>query len=204
MSINNLTTPNTSRDQHERHDSGETKIFGLWIYLMSDCILFGCLFATYAVLKSGTAGGPSGKEIFDLRTVLLETFLLLCSSMLYSMAFIATKTGRASKVNGLLLPTFVFGLGFLAIEIHEFYNLISEGFGPDRSAFLSSFFALTATHGLHVLFGLAWIIIVMIRLVQRGLTEANQTDLICLGLFWHFLDLIWIFLFTLVYLMGAS
>ncbi len=183
--------------------TGETKVFGFWIYLMSDCILFASLFATYAVLVNGTAGGPSGKDIFDLKFVLVETFLLLFSSITYGMAMIAMNKGKVGGVNTWLFLTFLFGLGFVAMEIYEFHHLIAEGFGPDRSAFLSSFFALVGTHGLHVTSGLIWIIVLMIQVSKFGLTATNKTRLMCLSLFWHFLDVVWICVFTVVYLLGV-
>jgi len=203
MSTNTLITPNASHAEHGHHDAGETKVFGFWIYLMSDCILFACLFATYAVLANGTAGGPAGKDIFELKFVLAETFLLLFSSITYGMAMIAMKKGKVGGLNIRLFLTFLFGLGFVAMEIYEFHHLIAEGFAPDRSAFLSSFFALVATHGLHVSIGLIWITIMMIQLSQRGLTSTNKIRLMCLSLFWHFLDVIWICVFTVVYLLGV-
>ncbi|KFD10543.1 cytochrome o ubiquinol oxidase subunit III, partial [Serratia sp. CY66160] len=170
---------------------------------MSDCILFASLFATYAVLVNGTAGGPSGKDIFDLKFVLVETFLLLFSSITYGMAMIAMNKGKVGGVNTWLFLTFLFGLGFVAMEIYEFHHLIAEGFGPDRSAFLSSFFALVGTHGLHVTSGLIWIIVLMIQVSKFGLTATNKTRLMCLSLFWHFLDVVWICVFTVVYLLGV-
>lgn len=179
------------------------KVFGFWIYLMSDCILFAGLFATYAVLVNGTAGGPTGKEIFDLKFVLVETFLLLFSSITYGMAIGAMNKGSVGGVNVWLLLTFLFGLGFVSMEVYEFHHLITEGFGPDRSGFLSSFFALVGTHGLHVTAGLTWIVVMMIQISKFGLTAANKTRLMCLSLFWHFLDVIWICLFTAVYLLGV-
>ncbi|EEP99833.1 Cytochrome o ubiquinol oxidase subunit 3 [Yersinia ruckeri ATCC 29473] len=170
---------------------------------MSDCILFATLFATYAVLVNGTAGGPTGKDIFDLNFVLVETFLLLFSSITYGVAMLGMNKGNKNQVNIWLGMTFLFGLGFVAMEIYEFHHLIAEGYGPDRSAFLSSFFALVATHGLHVTTGLVWIIIMMIQVAKRGLNPTNQTRLMCLSLFWHFLDVVWICVFTVVYLLGA-
>ncbi|CPR13910.1 Cytochrome O ubiquinol oxidase subunit III [Brenneria goodwinii] len=178
-------------------------MFGFWIYLMSDCILFASLFATYAVLVNGTAGGPTGKDIFELPFVLVETFALLFSSITYGMAMIAMNKGNKSQVNVWLGLTFLFGLAFIAMEIYEFHHLIAEGFGPDRSAFLSAFFALVGTHGIHVTSGLIWIIIMMVLVSSRGLTAVNKTRLMCLSLFWHFLDVVWICVFTVVYLMGA-
>lgn len=203
MSTESLTHHNLAHVEHEHHDTGATKVFGFWIYLMSDCILFATLFATYAVLAKGTAGGPSGKDIFDLSFVLVETFLLLFSSITYGIAMLGMSKGSKSQVNTWLCLTFLFGLGFVAMEIYEFHHLIAEGYGPERSAFLSSFFALVATHGLHVTTGLVWIIIMMIQVARRGLNSTNQTRLMCLSLFWHFLDVVWICVFTVVYLTGA-
>ncbi|ACR69399.1 cytochrome o ubiquinol oxidase subunit III [Edwardsiella ictaluri] len=203
MSTETLTHQNTAHAEHGHHDAGETKVFGFWIYLMSDCILFAGLFATYAVLVNGTAGGPTGKEIFDLKFVLVETFLLLFSSITYGMAIGAMNKGSVGGVNVWLLLTFLFGLGFVSMEVYEFHHLITEGFGPDRSGFLSSFFALVGTHGLHVTAGLTWIVVMMIQISKFGLTAANKTRLMCLSLFWHFLDVIWICLFTAVYLLGV-
>ncbi|ATA24947.1 cytochrome o ubiquinol oxidase subunit III [Brenneria goodwinii] len=202
MSTETLTN-HTAHAEHGHHDAGATKVFGFWIYLMSDCILFASLFATYAVLVNGTAGGPTGKDIFELPFVLVETFALLFSSITYGMAMIAMNKGNKSQVNVWLGLTFLFGLAFIAMEIYEFHHLIAEGFGPDRSAFLSAFFALVGTHGIHVTSGLIWIIIMMVLVSSRGLTAVNKTRLMCLSLFWHFLDVVWICVFTVVYLMGA-
>ncbi|MEY4921637.1 MAG: cytochrome o ubiquinol oxidase subunit III [Yersinia sp. (in: enterobacteria)] len=203
MSTETLTNHNVAHVEHGHHDAGATKVFGFWIYLMSDCILFATLFATYAVLVNGTAGGPSGRDIFDLNFVLVETFLLLFSSITYGIAMLGMNNGHKSQVNTWLGLTFLFGLGFVAMELYEFHHLIAEGYGPDRSAFLSSFFALVATHGIHVTAGLVWIIIMMIQVAKRGLNETNRTRLMCLSLFWHFLDVVWICVFTVVYLLGA-
>ena len=203
MSTDSLTNHNVAHAEHGHHDAGGTKVFGFWIYLMSDCVLFASLFATYAVLVNGTAGGPSGKDIFELPFVLVETFCLLFSSITYGMAMLAMNKGNKSGVNTWLFLTFLFGLGFICMEIYEFHHLIAEGFGPGRSAFLSAFFTLVGTHGLHVTTGLIWIIVMMIQVKNRGLTSVNQTRLMCLSLFWHFLDVVWICVFTVVYLMGA-
>lgn len=185
------------------HDSGSNKVFGFWIYLMSDCILFAVIFATYAVLVNNVVDGPTGKEIFNLPYVLVETFCLLFSSVTYGMAMLAQANKQQAQVLKWLAVTFLFGLIFIALEINEFHTLISEGYGPQRSAFLSSFFALVGTHGLHVTIGLVWMIVMMIQINQKGLTAVNNARLMCLSLFWHFLDIIWICLFTVVYLMGA-
>lgn len=203
MSTNTMTNQNIAHAEHGHHDAGGTKVFGFWLYIMSDLILFACLFATYVVLADGTAGGPSGKDIFSLKFVLGETFLLLVSSITYGFAMIAMHKGKIAAVNLWLFATFLLGLGFVIMEIYEFHELIAEGFGPDRSGFLSGFFALVATHGLHVTAGLIWIIIMMIQVTRRGLTDVNKTRLNCLSLFWHFLDVVWICVFTVVYLLGA-
>lgn len=202
MSTQTLNNAN-AHEHHGHHDAGATKVFGFWIYLMSDLILFASLFATYAVLVNGIADGPSGKEIFSLPFVLVETFLLLFSSITFGFAMLSMNKGSVSQVNLWLFVTFLFGLGFVVMEVYEFHELIAEGYGPDRSAFLSAFFALVSTHGLHVTAGLVWSIIMMIQVSRRGLTDVNRTRLSCLSLFWHFLDVVWICVFTVVYLMGA-
>ena len=203
MATDTLTHHDEAHAEHGHHDAGATKVFGFWIYLMSDCILFASLFATYAVLVNGTAGGPSGKDIFELPFVLVETFCLLFSSITYGFAMLGMNKGNKAAVNGWLFLTFLFGLGFIGMELYEFHHLIAEGYGPQRSGFLSGFFALVATHGLHVTCGLIWILTMMVQVSRRGLTEVNKTRLMCLSLFWHFLDVVWICLFTVVYLMGA-
>lgn len=188
---------------HHMHEIAENKKFGFWIYLMSDCILFASLFATYAVLANGTAGGPSGKDIFELPFVFVETMFLLASSLTFGMGMIAFKQQNLEGVKKYLGLTFVCGFAFICMEIYEFHVLIEEGFGPDRSAFLSAFFGLVATHGLHVTFGLIWLATCYVQLSKQGLTPNMQMRLSCLSLFWHFLDIIWICVFTFVYLMGV-
>ena len=189
--------------EHGHHDASANKIFGFWIYLMSDCIIFATLFATYAVMVNSTAGGPAGKDIFELPFVMGETALLLLSSITYGMAVIAMNNDNKGGVNSWLALTFLFGLGFIGMEIYEFHHLISEGFGPDRSGFLSGFFTLVGTHGLHVTSGLVWMLVMMFQVSKRGLTSAIRTRILCLSLFWHFLDVVWICVFTVVYLMGV-
>jgi len=188
---------------HHHHDTGANKVFGFWIYLMSDCIIFATLFATYGVMVNITAGGPAGKDIFELPFVLVETALLLLSSITYGMAVINMNNKQKGAVIGWLAMTFLFGLGFIGMEIYEFHHLIKEGFGPDRSGFLSAFFTLVGTHGLHVTSGLIWMLVLMYQIAKRGLTDSNRTRIMCLSLFWHFLDVVWICVFTIVYLMGV-
>lgn len=193
-----------SAHEHAHHDNGSLKVFGFWIYLMSDLILFSCLFATYIVLLPGTAGGPSGKDIFELPFVLVETFALLLSSITYGFAVLAMNRNNQSQVLLWLVITFVFGACFIGMELDEFHRLITSGMGPDRSGFLSGFFALVGTHGLHVTAGLIWMAVMMIQVASRGLTSVNRMRINCLSLFWHFLDIVWICVFSIVYLMGVA
>lgn len=170
---------------------------------MSDCVLFGSLFASFAVLSGAFAGGPTGRDLFDLNFVLTETFVLLFSSITYGFAMLAAYRGQRSAVQAWLAITFVLGAVFIAMEIYEFHHLITHGNGPGRSAYLSAFFALVGTHGLHVTFGLIWMGVLIHQVGRRGLTATNVMRLSCLSLFWHFLDLVWICVFTFVYLFGA-
>lgn len=198
-----MSTEVLTHKLHAHHDTGANKVFGFWIYLMSDCIIFGSLFATYIVMTTGTAGGPTGKDIFDLHYVLIETFLLLFSSITYGMAMIGMHKNNTRSVMTWLVLTFLLGAGFIGMEINEFHHLVNEGFGPSRSGFLTAFFSLVGTHGLHVTAGLLWMLVMMAQVLLRGLTAVNRTRLMCLSLFWHFLDIIWIWVFTVVYLTGA-
>lgn len=188
---------------HAHHDTSGNTIFGFWLYLMSDCILFACLFAAFAVLRGEVAGGPTGKELFELNYVLVETFILLFSSITYGMAMVSLQNGQKSRVMGWLAITFLLGAAFMGMEINEFAHLVHEGAGPNRSAFLSSFFTLVGTHGLHVASGMLWMLVLMWQLSTKGITTATTKRLMCLSLFWHFLDVVWIGVFTVVYLMGA-
>ncbi|TXI21716.1 MAG: cytochrome o ubiquinol oxidase subunit III [Roseateles sp.] len=189
-------------DRGEHHPQPSTML-GFWIYLMSDCLIFAVLFGTYAVLGRNYAAGPSGADLFELPLVALNTALLLFSSITYGMAMIAMLHRRKSQVLVWLAITGLFGLGFLSIELYEFAHLIHEGAGPQRSAFLSSFFTLVGTHGLHVFFGCIWLVVLMVQVSKMGLTTENRRRLICLSMFWHFLDVVWIAVFTFVYLMGV-
>ncbi|MEY2891693.1 MAG: hypothetical protein RJA98_1601 [Pseudomonadota bacterium] len=185
------------------HHPQQGTLLGFWIYLMSDCLIFAMLFAAYAVLGRNYAAGPSGADLFDLPLVAANTALLLFSSITYGMAMIAMQAKKKSQVLAWLAVTGLFGLGFLSIEIYEFSHLIHEGAGPQRSAFLSSFFTLVGTHGLHVTFGTIWLVTLMLQVSKHGLTPENRRRLTCLSMFWHFLDVIWIAVFTFVYLMGT-
>ncbi|MDE2112185.1 MAG: cytochrome o ubiquinol oxidase subunit III [Alphaproteobacteria bacterium] len=186
------------------HGTDSKTPLGFWIYLMSDCILFASIFAGFAVLRNSVAGGPDAHALFDLPYVAVETGLLLVSSLTYGLAMISMEAGNRRHVLGWMAVTFLLGLGFVGMELHEFGDLIAQGAGPGRSAFLSAFFTLVGTHGLHVTAGLIWMGVMFAHLWRRGLTPANQTRLMCLSLFWHFLDIIWIGVFSIVYLMGVA
>ena len=186
------------------HDVAATIQLGFWIYLMSDCLLFSGLFATYAVLHGHTAGGPAGSGLFELPDVLTETMFLLVSSFTCGLATLAMSRQQRGATVGWLGATFLLGLSFVAMEVHEFAHLVAIGAGPSRSAFLSSFFTLVATHGLHVTCGLVWMGVMITAVLKKGLTPATQARLSCLSLFWHFLDIIWVGVFSLVYLFGAA
>ena len=186
----------------EHHPENGT-LLGFWLYLMSDSLVFASLFATYGVLGRNYAGGPSGAELFELPLVAINTSLLLLSSITYGFVVIAMRRNRRGATLAWLAVTGLLGAGFVGIELHEFAHLIEEGNGPQRSAFLSSFFTLVGTHGLHVTFGIVWLLTLMMQVAKRGLIAANRRRLMCLSMFWHFLDVIWIGVFTFVYLMGV-
>ena len=186
----------------EHHPENGT-LLGFWIYLMSDCLLFACLFAAYAVLGRSYAGGPTGGEIFDLPLVAINTSLLLLSSITYGFAMLEMQRNGLKLMLVWLAITGLLGAGFIGIEVTEFLHLIHEGNGPQRSAFLTSFFSLVGTHGLHVSFGIIWLITLCVQSTKHGLTPENKRRLMCLSMFWHFLDVVWIGVFTFVYLMGV-
>ena len=188
---------------HAHHDDGSKTTLGFWIYLMSDCLIFSVLFATFSVLAGNTAGGPSGKDLFELPFVLGETMLLLISSFTFGGAMLSMQAGRKGAVQAWLAVTFLFGAGFIGMEVYEFAKLIHEGAGPDKSAFLSAYFGLVGTHGLHVTAGLFWLLTMIHQVHKFGLDGVVQRRLNCLSLFWHFLDLVWICVFTFVYLRGV-
>jgi cytochrome o ubiquinol oxidase subunit 3 len=185
---------------HDAHDDGSKTTIGFWIYLMSDCLIFAVLFATFGVLADSTAGGPGGKELFGLPFVLGETALLLMSSFTFGVAVLNMHAGHKNKVIAWLGLTFLLGAAFIGMELYEFGALIHEGASPSTSAFLSSYFTLVGTHGLHVLCGLLWLVIMMDQIRRYGFDVMTRRRLACLSLFWHFLDLIWICVFTFVYL----
>lgn len=193
--------------QHHDHDTmtqeSDRSLFGFWIYLMSDCILFATLFATYAVLHGNTYGGPGARELFSLPFVLVESMILLTSSFVMGLAMLQLHRGRTALMMVLMGVAGLLGALFLVLEAREFTALIAEGNGPQRSGFLSSYFVLVGTHGLHVLIGIGWLVLMMAYVAIRGLTESARRRILNLSMFWHFLDVVWIFIFTFVYLLAA-
>ena len=189
-------------DEHD-HAEGASTMFGFWLYLMSDCLIFAALFATYGVLGGSFAGGPGPRDLFELPIVAVNTSVLLLSSITFGFAMLCADKGRAGAMQCWLVVTGLFGLGFIAIELSEFHHLFAVGATPQRSAFLSAFFTLVGTHGLHVSMGIIWLITLMVQVAKHGLTESNRRRLMCLSMFWHFLDVVWIGVFTFVYLMGV-
>lgn len=181
-----------------------TVAYGFWIFLLSDIVMFSAFFAAYAVLSGETAGGPSGRDLFELKRVALETGLLLTSSFTCGLASIATSRRDMAWTQVWLLTTGLLGAGFLFLEGQEFAEMIAAGAGPSRSAFLSAFYALVGCHGLHVGLGLLWLGTMMAQLLAKGFREDILRRLLCFNLFWHALDIVWIAVFTIVYLLGAG
>ncbi|MDQ6628227.1 MAG: cytochrome o ubiquinol oxidase subunit III [Pseudomonadota bacterium] len=178
--------------------------YGFWIFLISDIILFAAFFATYAVLTDSTAGGPSGRELFSMDTVAIETACLLTSTLFCGFAGIGAQASRSWMFYAAMAVTFVLGAAFVAIELHEFADLIDKGAGPSRSGFLSAFFALVGCHGLHVTAGLLWLLTMMAQVYAKGYRPDILRRMLCFSLFWHTLDIIWVGLFSLVYLVGLA
>lgn len=186
------------------HQDAYSKVtLGFWIYLMTDCLIFAALFCTYHVLHNSTFGGPSSKDIFDLRTAFIETMILLFSTLTCGLGVLAAVKDKKNAIIGWLIVSFLLGASFVAIELTEFRDLVQEGYSWTRSAFLSSFFTLVGTHGFHVSIGLLWILVMMAQIAYKGVTVDTFRRLVVFSLFWHFLDLVWIFIFTFVYLMGV-
>lgn len=201
MSLTNSTSAAPHAAHH--HDADSTDVLGFWLYIMTDCILFACLFATYFVLTGPHAVGPRLKSFIDLPYVLIETFLLLASNFTYCLAMFAVNKKKVNMSVLWLALTFVLGAGFVIMEVTEFAHLAHEGFTWHTSGAASAFFTLVGTHGFHVSMGLLWILIMMIQLPKLKLNDVTTKRMVYLGLFWNFLDIVWIFLFTFVYLMGA-
>lgn len=177
---------------------------GFWVYLMTDCLLFASLFATYAVLRTATAGGPGSQDIFELPLALTETIILLVSSFTCGLILLGLKARNVRQILIAMVATYALGATFLALEIGEFAKFVAEGHSWQQSAFLSAFFTLVATHGLHILVGLIWLVVLFVVLLRKGLTAKLTRQITIFGLFWHFLDLVWIFIFTVVYLLGVA
>lgn len=198
-------TAHDAEHGHHGHEAGPNTVFGFWLYLMTDCILFATIFAGFAVARRQFAGGPTGHDIIELPVVIAETSCLLVSSVTYGFAMLAAHKNRLGQVILWLAVTFVLGASFIGMEIHEFAGLVGRGAGPERSAFLSAFFTLVGTHGLHVTVGLIWMATLTFQMVvmKKGLTPVYMNRLTCLSLFWHFLDIVWLFVFTIVYLMSV-
>ncbi|KRF41910.1 cytochrome o ubiquinol oxidase subunit III [Paenibacillus sp. Soil787] len=194
---------NPHSDHGNHHDLEALRQFGFWIFLMTDCILFGTLFATYIVLQGNTNGGPTSHELFQMSGVIAETFILLTSSFTSGLAVLAMNKGNQRGVIVWLLVTALLGASFVVMEIIEFAHMVHEGAAIGTSAFLSGFFTLVGTHGLHVTLGLVWMIAVIIQLSRHGITPVTQRKVSIVSLYWHFLDVVWIFVLTVVYLMGV-
>lgn len=204
LTIHHKADPRASTKLPDPHqDTFSKTVLGFWMYLMSDCIIFATLFATYAVLYSSTFGGPSAKDIISLPTAFTETMLLLLSSVTCGFAMLSSLKNRRIWIIVWLAVTFLLGATFIAFELKEFAHLVQEGNSWTRSAFLSSFFGLVGTHGLHVSVGLVWMIVMMAQIFFLGVTVDTFRRLVLFSLFWHFLDLVWIFIFTFVYLIGV-
>jgi cytochrome o ubiquinol oxidase subunit 3 len=187
----------------EQEEKQSKILFGFWVYIMTDCVLFAGLFAVYAVLHDNTFGGPSGADIFNLPYVLAETLLLLTSSFSCGLATLSLQNRDKSKVIGYFILTFCLGLSFLVMELNEFHHLVLMHESWTRSGFLSAYFTLVGTHGLHITVGLIWMAVMIVRILKGGLTQHNVRRLKMLAMFWHFLDVVWIFIFTIVYLFGV-
>lgn len=188
---------------NESYENEAKTTLGFWVYLMTDCVLFASLFATYAVMHGNLAGGPSGKELFNLPVVLLETMALLTSSFSCGLAVLAARNRDRTQTLLWLGVTCLLGLVFLGIELNEFHHLVAEGNSWRQSGFLSAFFTLVGTHGLHISVGLLWLALLAQRLIASGLTAVTVRRLMLFSIFWHFLDLIWICIFTIVYMSGG-
>lgn len=186
-----------------KYDNEAKTIFGFWVYLMTDCVLFACLFATFAVLRHNTFGGPGASDLFSLPYVLVETMALLFSSFSCGLAVLSAQLKRKKQVIFWLIVTFVLGATFLTLELSEFHKFVGMGDSWRRSGFLSSYFTLVGTHGLHITVGLLWMAVMIGFIAKRGITDGVMKRIRLFSMFWHFLDVVWIFIFTIVYLFGV-
>lgn len=187
----------------EKHNHDDRVLFGFWIYLMTDLLMFAVLFATFIVLRDSTFGAITMREIFNPTFVLTETVILLVSSLTCGLGVLYLRKSNINFATILLSVTVLLGVSFLAMEIYEFRELVIEGNTPQRSAFLSSFFSLVGLHGLHISIGVIWLVIMIYQLLKKGITHSNLRKTVMAGIFWHFLDIVWIFIFTIVYLFSA-
>ncbi|XBC38080.1 MAG: cytochrome o ubiquinol oxidase subunit III [Buchnera aphidicola (Floraphis choui)] len=201
--MSNLIDKNSNMSMLKIDILRSNKLFGFWLYLMSDCIIFATLFSVYVVMRNNIAHGPSEREIFNFSIVILESFLLLCSSFSYSFIFLEIEKHKINKILLWFGITFLLGIMFVMLEIFEFYNLIEKGYIPSYSGFLSSFFTLLSIHGLHIILALIWILVMIKQVIKFGVTYEIYMRIFCLSLFWHFLDIIWVFIFSIVFLIGA-
>jgi cytochrome o ubiquinol oxidase subunit 3 len=187
------------------HDAAETTVFGFWVFLMSDAILFGLVFSTYVASVHATAGGPGPHDLYNIESVFIETLVLLVSSFTFGMASLAMKYQHGTpRLVGWLLVTLLLGLGFLGLETLDFLTMIAKGGAPQRSGFLSAFFDLVPLHGLHVTGGCIWLFCIVGQIARYGLDTRTKLGILRLALFWHFLDIVWIAIFTVVYLAGLA
>lgn len=199
-----MSLQRTGLNPEAKHEEDYSKVtLGFWVYLMTDCVLFASLFATYLVLRNNTNGGPGASELFSLPYVLVETLLLLTSSFVSGLALLAMHRNNRKQVLWLLALTALLGVVFLVMELVEFHHLASEGHSWTQSAFLSGYFTLVGTHGLHIAAGLIWLVILAVAIYFKGTTIHNVRRLSLFSLFWHFLDIVWIFIFSVVYMLGA-
>lgn len=192
-----ISLPDTHQDVFSKN------VLGFWMYLMTDCLVFATLFSTYAVLHNNTFGGPSSHDLFDLNYAFIETMLLLFSSVTCGLCLLSAQRSNRTGVLLWIIPTFLLGASFIGMELNEFHDFVRQGHSWEKSAFLSSFFTLVGTHGLHVTVGCFWMLVMMFQVGFMGITMDTFRRLVIFGLFWHFLDLVWIFIFTFVYLMGV-
>lgn len=194
----------TAENTHAQPAFNDTVSFGFWLYLLTDLIIFSVLFATFVVLRHGVAGGPTGAEIFDMNLVMGETMSLLLSSLTVGLGMIYAYRRQLTPALLLFGATFVLGAAFLGMEIYEFSHFFHLGYTPQTSGFLSGYFALVGTHGLHIAAGLLWLGILLVYVMKNGLTNSAVRKFGLLSIYWHFLDIVWIFIFTAVYLMGVA
>ncbi|HZG78109.1 MAG TPA: cytochrome (ubi)quinol oxidase subunit III [Paenibacillus sp.] len=181
---------------------GRNKLLGFWLFLGGECVLFGTLFATFMTLRHNTMGGPDGAHLFDLVLVAWATFILLVSSLTSVFAIQAMHAKKVPQIMLWLGVTVLLGLGFLGLEIYEFFHYVHEGHQFNSSAFGTSFYSLVGFHGGHVAFGVLWITILIFQLAKKGLTTVTAPKIYVASLYWHFIDVVWVFIFTIVYLMG--